>query len=165
MNGIDKFEIKRLKIGIFGKQGSGKSALINALLGVNADDISKTTETIYKAMDIKGLGSVTLVDTVGIDSEVKQMKKTQEIAEELNVALMLIANESMELELAWINRLTRAGTIVIPIVSRIDMIDDEGKNLAAAIKEVTGKNVIRLSAKQKIGLDNLRKEMINLVRK
>ena len=46
--------LMKLKIGLFGKHSSGKSALINALLGIDDAKISETTETIYKAMDIKG---------------------------------------------------------------------------------------------------------------
>ena len=158
-------KLKKMKIGIFGKRSSGKSALINALLGIDAVEISETTEPIYKAMDIKGLGAVTLVDTAGLDSEGKRVKKTQETAEEIDIALMLIANDSIELELAWISRLNRAGTPVIPIVSQIDKFSDDGKHLAAAVREASGKKAIRVSAKQKIGLDELRKEIIKSAEK
>ena len=65
---------------------------------------------------------------------------------------MLIANDSMELELAWINRLNLAGAKVRPIVSQIDKWPDEGRLLAAAVREASGKNPIRVSAKQKIGI-------------
>ena len=77
---------------------------------------------------------------------------------------MLISNDSMELELAWINRLNRSGTKVIPIVSQIDKLEDNGKLLAAAVSEASGKTPIRVSAKQKIGINELREEIIRLIR-
>ena len=76
---------------------------------------------------------------------------------------MLIADDSMELELAWINRLNRAGTKVIPIVSQIDKWSDNGRLLAAAVHEASGKKPVCVSAKQKIGLDTLRSEIIKLI--
>ena len=105
-----------------------------------------------------------LIDTIGLDASGKKLKMTQEAANEIDVALMLIANDSIELELAWINRLNRSGTPVIPVISQIDKFSDEGKHLAAAVREASGKKTIRVSAKQKIGLDDLRKEIINLTR-
>lgn len=159
----DCIDLKELKIGLFGKRSSGKSALINALIGEDTVDVSETKEPIYKAMDIQGIGAVTIVDTAGLDGSDKRVKKTQEAAEEIDVALMLIANDSMELELAWINRLNRAGTKVIPIVSQVDKLPDNGKVLAAAVHEASGKKPICVSVKQKIGLEALRNEIIKLI--
>ena len=160
----DRTKLMNLKIGLFGKRSSGKSALINTLLGEAETDVSETTEPTYKAMDIQGIGAVTIVDTAGLDSSDKRVKKTQAAAEEIDVALMLIANDSMELELAWINRLNRAGTLVIPVISQIDKMEDSGKNLAAAVREASGKNPIRVSAKQNIGIEELRSEIIRLIK-
>ena len=160
----DRKKLMDLKIGLFGKRSSGKSALISVLLGENDSNISETTEPTYKSMDIQGVGAVTIVDTAGLDSNDKHVKKTQAAAEEIDVALMLIANDSMELELAWINRLNRAGTLVIPVVSQIDKMEDSGRHLAAAVREASGKTPIRVSAKQNIGIDELRSEIIKLIR-
>ena len=161
MSGDEK--LMHMKIGLFGKRSSGKSALINVLLGEDSANVSETKEPTYKALEINGIGPVTIVDTAGLDSEGKHGKLTQEAAEDIDVALMLIANDSLELELAWINRLSRSGTIVIPVVSQIDKLPDDGKNLAAAIREASGKNPIRVSAKQKIGIDELRSEIVKMV--
>ena len=160
----DDINLKELKIGLFGKRSSGKSALINALLGEDSADISETKEPIYKAMDIQGIGAVTIVDTAGLDGSDNRVKKTKEAAEEIDVALMLIANDSMELELAWINRLNRAGTKIIPIVSQVDKWQDNGKLLAAAVREASGKKPVCVSVKQNIGIEELRKEIIKLIK-
>ena len=160
----DCLDLRELKIGLFGKRSSGKSALISALLGEDTANLAETKEPTYKAMDIQGIGSVTIVDTAGLDGSDKRVKKTQAAAENIDIALMLISNDSMELELAWINRLNRSGTKVIPIVSQIDKLEDNGKLLAAAVSEASGKTPIRVSAKQKIGINELREEIIRLIR-
>ena len=158
-------KINQVQIGLFGKRNSGKSALINALLGKNSADVKTTTEPIYKAMDIRGIGSVMIVDTAGIDAGAKTTQQTQEAAAKIDVALMVISNDSIELELAWINRLMRSGTVVIPVVSKIDKQLDDGKQLAAAILEASGKKPVRVSAKKYIGIDDLRNAIIEAVKK
>ena len=40
----DCIDLKELKIGLFGKRSSGKSALINALIGEDSVDVSETKE-------------------------------------------------------------------------------------------------------------------------
>ena len=65
----------RLHIGIFGKRNSGKSTLLNAITGQDIALVSEikgtTTDPVYKAMEIHGLGPCVLIDTAGIDDEEK----------------------------------------------------------------------------------------------
>lgn len=150
------------RFGLFGKKSSGKSALINALLGRDAADVHETTEPTYQAMEIYGIGSVTLVDTAGLDSTGKRVKKTQAAADKLDVALMLMSNASLELELVWMSRLRHKGVEIIPVISQIDKMPDEGRQLAAAVEEAIGKKPVRVSAKLGIGLDDLLDAMRNV---
>ncbi len=150
------------RIGLFGKKSSGKSALINALLGRDAAAVSETTEPIYQAMEIYGIGPVTLIDTAGLDADGKRVQKTQVAAEKLDAALMLMSNDSLELELVWMSRLKHNGVEVIPVISQIDKMPDEGRHLAAAVQEVTGKKPVRVSAKLGVGLDELLDAMRNV---
>ena len=154
---------QKLQIGLFGKQNSGKSALINALLGQDISAVKTTTEPIYNVMEIHGIGPVTIVDTAGLDAEGKRVQKTQAAADKIDVALMLISNDSFELELAWINRLNRAGTIVIPVVSQIDKMPDNGKLLAAAVQEASGKKTVCVSSKKNIGINALQEEIVKIM--
>ena len=61
----------RLHIGIFGRTNSGKSSLVNALTGQQAALVSEqegtTTDPVYKAMEIHGLGPCVFIDTAGFD--------------------------------------------------------------------------------------------------
>ena len=61
----------RLHIGIFGRRNSGKSSLINAFTGQEialvSDVAGTTTDPVYKAMEIPGIGPCMLIDTAGFD--------------------------------------------------------------------------------------------------
>ncbi len=168
MSLTDTPRANRLQIGLFGRRNSGKSALVNALTGQEvvlvSDVAGTTTDPVYKAMEIQGLGPITFVDTAGFDDEGKlgdqRVRKTEEAASGIDIALMLFADDAMEMELAWMNRLKKSGTVVIPVISRADLLKDGGKALAAAVREASGKRAVCVSAKQRTGLEELQEEII-----
>ena len=61
----------RLHIVLVGKRNSGKSSLLNALVGQHAAIVSAqpgtTTDPIGKAIEIHGLGACVITDTAGVD--------------------------------------------------------------------------------------------------
>ena len=63
----------RLHIGLFGKRNAGKSSLINALTHQDTALVSEipgtTTDPVFKAMEIHGLGPCVFIDTAGFDDE------------------------------------------------------------------------------------------------
>ena len=63
----------RLHIGIFGKRNSGKSTLMNALIGQSVSIVSAhpgtTTDPVEKAYELAPLGAVVFIDTAGLDDE------------------------------------------------------------------------------------------------
>ena len=139
------------QVGIFGKRKSGKSALMYAL----------TTQKIiqgaaFSAMEISGVTKVMLVDTVGVDVEDSTAEKS---AQSVEVALMLITDDSFELELAWISKLKKAGSSVIVVVSQADKFPDGGQALAAAVKEVSGLETFCVSAVTGAGVVELDEEI------
>lgn len=133
------------QVGIFGKRKSGKSALMYALT-------RHKVKATFKAMEISGVTRVMLVDTVGVDVE---GSTAAESAQSVEVALMLICNDSFELELAWISKLRKAGSAVIVVISQADKFDDGGKALAAAVKEVSGLNALCVSSVTDAGIEEL----------
>ena len=141
------------QVGIFGKRKSGKSALMYALTRHKM-----TKETKYSAMEIAGVGKIMLVDTVGVDVEKSTAEKS---AESIEVALILISNYSFELELAWISKLKKIGAAVIAVITQCDKFSDGGKNLAAAVNEVSGLKPICTSAETGAGIEELNAEIIN----
>ena len=135
------------QVGIFGKRKSGKSALMYAL---TKHKFRQDAELC--AMEISGVTKVMLVDTVGVDVEGSTALKS---AQTVEVALMLIADDSFELELAWISKLRKAGSSIIAVISRADTFADGGKALAAAVREVSGLETFCVSAKTGAGIEEL----------
>ena len=72
---------------------------------------------------------------------------------------MLIANDSFELELAWISKLQKSGSSVIVVISQADKFPDGGDALAAAVKEVSGLETICVSAYTGAGVIELDEEI------
>ena len=143
------------QVGIFGKRKSGKSALMYALTSHKI-----INETRYSSMEIGGVEKIMLVDTVGVDAEPSFAEKS---AESVDIALMLIANDSFELELGWISKLKKKGTTVVVVITQVDKLVDAGKSLAAAVKEVAGIDTICVSAKTGMGIDELSKKIFSLL--
>lgn len=139
------------QVGIFGKRKSGKSALMYALT-------RHKVKATFKAMEISGVTKVMLVDTVGVDVE---GSTAEESAQSVSVSLMLICNDSFELELAWISKLRKAGSSVIVVISMADLFDDGGAALAAAVEEVSGLKPLCVSAETGAGILEL-DDRINL---
>ena len=141
------------QVGIFGKRKSGKSALMYALTNHKI-----MNETKYKSMEIGGVGKIMLVDTVGVDAESTSAEKS---AESVEVALMLIPNDSFELELSWISKLKKSGASIIAVITQADKFADGGKALAAAVREVFALDTVCVSAKEGTGIDELSNKIIS----
>ncbi len=93
---------KRVFIGIFGRRNQGKSSFINAMAGQDIAIVSEmagtTTDPVKKTIEIFGIGPVVLIDTAGIDDmgEIgeKRIAKTLETLKTIDVAILLISNNS-----------------------------------------------------------------------
>ena len=92
----------RLHIGFFGKRNSGKSSLINAFTGqgvsIVSDVAGTTTDPVYKAMEINGIGACVLIDTAGFDDigplgEIR-VEKTKLAAEKTDLAVIVFTDET-----------------------------------------------------------------------
>ena len=158
----------RLHIGLFGKRNSGKSSLVNALTGQQVATVSAvpgtTTDPVYKAMELHGIGPVVFIDTAGFDDVgtlgALRVGRTEQAALETDIALVLFCDEDMAGECEWVKRLQENKTSVIAVVSQADVRGDSGQALARKIQEQTGLIPLVVSAVTKSGLDVLRAEMI-----
>ena len=115
----------RLHIGIFGKRNSGKSSLINAITGQNtavtSDIAGTTTDPVYKAMEIHGIGPCMLIDTAGFDDEgslgALRIEKTRDALAKTDVAIMLFCDADLTQEQEWIGALRAQKTPVVAVVN------------------------------------------------
>ncbi|MDR1181634.1 MAG: [FeFe] hydrogenase H-cluster maturation GTPase HydF [Bacteroidales bacterium] len=91
---------KRVYIGIFGRRNTGKSSLINAIakqdIAIVSPQAGTTTDPVKKSIEIFGIGPVVLVDTAGLDDEgdlgIKRVQKTREVLKNIDVAIILFAD-------------------------------------------------------------------------
>ena len=94
----DTPQSNRLTIGIFGTTNSGKSSLLNALTGQNfalvSDVAGTTTDPVYKAMEINGIGPVLFIDTAGFGDRTelgeKRQEKTMEALKKTDIVLVVV---------------------------------------------------------------------------
>ena len=158
----------RLHIGLYGRRNSGKSTLVNALTGQQVATVSAvpgtTTDPVYKAMELHGIGPVVFIDTAGFDDVGDlgklRVEKTELAAKETDIALVLFNNADISKELDWVKKFQAVKTPVIAVISQIDKLSDKGKALQARIKAETGKQAIMVSAAAGDGIEALRSEMI-----
>ena len=163
----------RLHIGLFGRRNSGKSSLVNALTGQHVATVSSvpgtTTDPVYKAMEIHGIGPVVFIDTAGFDDSgslgALRVERTRDAAKETDIALVLFslmpderAGVGNEDAFGWLERLQQCGIPVIPVISRID--EGGGADaLAEAIETKTGVRPVCVSAVTGAGIEALRTEI------
>lgn len=158
---------ERFRIGLYGRRGSGKSALIKALTGrpsalaraLHRGDVEKA----YQTLAIKGIGEIDFSEAPGADSVWKQGSFAQESlaasVREIDMALVLFREADMHGELIWYNYCREAGKPVIPVISRVDALGDGGRVLARIVEQKTGQKPLCVSAMIGDGLKELRDEI------
>ena len=120
----------RLHIGIFGKRNSGKSSLINAITNqdtaLTSEVAGTTTDPVYKAMEIHGIGPCMLIDTAGFDDEGElgalRVRRTRDALEKTDVAIVVFCEADVSLEADWIGALQERGTPVVAVINKADLL-------------------------------------------
>lgn len=88
----------RKLIGLFGKTNSGKSSLLNALVGQQVAIVSEhkgtTTDPVFKTMELLPVGPVLFADTAGLDDHegigALRMAKSRELLTRTDLALLVV---------------------------------------------------------------------------
>ena len=157
----------RIHIGIFGKRNSGKSSLINALTGqeiaVVSDFAGTTTDPVYKAMEIHGLGACVFIDTAGLDDEGElgalRIKQTMRAMERTDIALIVCTNDQIDQELQWSKWLKEKNTPILWILNKADLHADS-EQIARRIEKRCGQMPLIVSARNREGMEEIRRSMI-----
>lgn len=157
----------RIHIGIFGKRNSGKSSLINALTGqeiaVVSDFAGTTTDPVYKAMEIHGLGACVFIDTAGLDDEGElgalRIKQTMRAMERTDIALIVCTDDQIDQELQWSKWLKEKNTPILWILNKADLHADS-KQIARRIEKRCGQMPLIVSARNREGMEEIRRSMI-----
>lgn len=96
----------RKHIAIYGKTNSGKSSLLNAIIGQEVSLVSEirgtTTDPVSKAMELIPFGPVIFIDTAGLgdDTELGELrvKRTLKILQRTDFAVYVMASDDLDEE-------------------------------------------------------------------
>lgn len=162
----------RIHIGLYGKRNSGKSSLINAVTGqqvaIVSDVAGTTTDPVYKAMEVHGIGACVFIDTAGVDDEgdlgAMRVEKTRKAAEKTDIAVILFSGEDYGAELEWFRYFQERKTPTLCVLSKADTLSDEEiSRLSRRLKEQTGAELLVVSAAARQSVEEFREALVRLV--
>lgn len=141
-------------IAVFGKCNSGKSTLINTLVGQDVSIVSSqkgtTTDSVKKTMELGGVGAVVLIDTAGIDdtSELgkQRVKKAYDVFYQIDLAIIVFGNDFCKEEQKLIEACKHYETPFILVYTKNDLTALR-KDLSQTLQQVYGEEIILFSNK------------------
>ena len=180
---IDSFAVGNvikngIPVAIVGEPNVGKSTLLNALLNEEraiVSDIAGTTrDTIEDELVIGGIG-FRFIDTAGIREtqdyvESIGIKKTFEKIEQAQVVLLLVdssqlTTESLPIVKIEIEKIKNQFPLkpLLIIANKSDLLSNEVLSFIQSELKTENTKLIAISAKNRIGIDNLKNELLSFV--
>ena len=163
----------RYHIGIFGRRNAGKSTLLNALSGQDVSIVSDvagtTTDTVWKNIELPGIGAAVIADTAGFDDSgelgLMRNERTKRASQQVDMAIILVTGtpDDMTYEMEWRDFFRNADIPVIFVMTKCDSGIHEG-NLELW-RDVLKEDICSISAKENIGIDVLLEKMASLYKK
>ena len=154
-----KFVKEGIKTAIIGVPNSGKSSLLNALLGFDRAIVSEqsgtTRDTLEAEISIDGFNLI-LTDTAGIRehaldaAEIEGMLRSHKAAAQADIIIFVRAPQKTELEENLFKQMQQTGKKIIEVHNKADLFKGEVKKNAISCK--TGQ-----------GLEDLKKEIIKTI--
>ena len=153
----------RYHIAIFGRRNAGKSSLVNCIAGqavsIVSDVAGTTTDTVWKSIELPGVGAAVIADTAGFDDagELGAMRvdAARRVLARADVAILLLGeyDGDASLEKEWLAQIREQQ---LPLVLVAGKCDKEGsaERMTAWQKELCG-DVIPFSAVTGEGRDAL----------
>lgn len=163
----------RYHIGIFGRRNAGKSTLLNALSGQDVSIVSDvagtTTDTVWKNIELPGIGAAVIADTAGFDDSgelgLMRNERTKRASQQVDMAIILVTGtpDDVTYEMEWRDFFRNADIPVIFVMTKCDSGIQEG-NLELW-RDVLKEDICPISAKENIGIDVLLDKMASLYKK
>lgn len=156
--------LKGVFIGIFGRQNTGKSSLINLLTGqeiaIVSDIPGTTTDPVKKVVELLGIGPVTLIDTAGVDdlSEIgkKRIKKSLDAIKLVDCAILLISgNNYGDYELQLIKQFDKFEVPYIILHNKKDKIKIAEFTKTIIRQQSNAKSILEFNAKNPKHVDKI----------
>ena len=141
---LDKIEHGHLHLSVFGRVSTGKSSLLNALIGEERFSVSPIHgETRFSAMEAwneKEAGGVYLIDTPGLDEAGGEDREAlaKEVAGRSDLVLFVLDADITETELDALKKVLAQGRPVIVVLNKSDLYTrEECAALLASIRRKT----------------------------
>lgn len=156
----------RKHIGIYGNTNSGKSSLMNKILGQEVSLVSSvegtTTDPVQKAMELIPFGPILLIDTAGLEDKSElgsvRIKKSYEYLKRLDFAIYIVDGKHIDFDTykVWKKEANKYNVKHIVAVNKIDLLTEEE---ISSIKKLFN-DVIFTSVKDDKGIETLKEELI-----
>lgn len=171
----------RTHIGFFGKTNTGKSTLINALVGQEVSIVSPepgtTTDPVYKAIEIAPIGPCLLIDTAGLEDETVlgsvREAKTRQVAEMCDVAVVVSLAEDVAAGDVAAEDSAAEGTEAVDDDADRSLVSFFQKRQVPVIRVLSGTGALKRGSKEPAevevdalsgrGVDELRQAIIRAV--
>ena len=166
----------RYHIGIFGRRNAGKSTLLNALTGQDVSIVSDvagtTTDTVWKNIELPGIGAAVIADTAGFDDigELGNMRneRTKRASQQVDMAIILVTGkpDNASFEIEWRDFFKKAEIPTIFVLTKCDSdADSDSDTDSDTWSHVLGQEVLPISALNGKGIDVLLAKMASLYSK
>ncbi|SFU79314.1 iron-only hydrogenase maturation protein HydF [Clostridium sp. DSM 8431] len=165
----------RKHIVIYGKTNSGKSSLINRLIGQDIAIVSKeegtTTDPVSKAMELLPAGPVLFTDTAGIGDKSSlgslRVKKTLQCINSTDIAIYLMDINDLDFEnyREMRKEFKKFNINFILVINKIDEVDKEKIDEAERKIEEFSDDYIFVSTKEDLGIIELKDKLIDILLK
>ena len=168
----------RYHIGIFGRRNAGKSTLLNALTGQDVSIVSDvagtTTDTVWKNIELPGIGAAVIADTAGFDDigELGNMRneRTKRASQQVDMAIILVTGkpDDASFEIEWRDFFKKAEIPTIFVLTKCDSDADSDTDTDSDTDswiQIIGQEVLPISALNGKGIDVLLAKMASLYSK
>ncbi len=159
MNKTPKGE--RLSISVIGKTNTGKSSLINALIGQNVSIVSEhpgtTTDPVVRSYELIPIGPVTFYDTAGLDDQTelgqKRIASAMKVLNRSDIVLLVVDEIGITKEdRRVIEKLLKAQIPYLIVRNKSELLN----------KVTIEEEHIEVSALNQENIDGLKERIVNL---
>ena len=156
----------RKHIGIYGNTNSGKSSLMNKILGQDISLVSNvegtTTDPVQKAMEFIPFGPILLIDTAGLEDKSQlgeiRVRKSLDYLKRLDFAIYVVNGKNLDIDTykKWKREANKYNIKHMVVVNKLDRLsEDEIHNINNIFD-----NPLFVSAIKNENLDKLKEELI-----
>ena len=156
----------RKHIGIYGNTNSGKSSLMNKILGQDISLVSNlegtTTDPVQKAMEFIPFGPILLIDTAGLEDKSQlgeiRVRKSLDYLKRLDFAIYVVDGKNLDIDTykKWKKEVAKYNIRHMVVVNKLDKLsEDEVHNINNIFEKP-----LFVSAIKNENLDKLKEELI-----